>query len=122
MAATDLDVDWQLRLAAFAALRSLREREGGVVTKEGLDEGFTFRGERIAFRNPQKGIWRPHQLSTASGAALTLVTVRPSPADHHHTTTRSRLIKIISFIGTKARIPLIGPTKRFAEPISCSAR
>jgi putative restriction endonuclease len=77
MAAPDLDLDWQLRLAAFAALRALREREGGVVTKKGLDEGFTFLGERIAFRNPQKGIWRPHQLSTASGAALTLVTVRP---------------------------------------------
>ena len=77
MAPPDLDLDWQLRLAAFGALRSLRQREGGVVTKKGLDEGFTFHGERIAFRNPQKGIWRPHQLSTASGAALTLVTVRP---------------------------------------------
>lgn len=77
MALPDLDLDWQLRLTAFGALRSLREREGGVVTKNGLDEGFTFRGERIAFRNPQKGIWRPHQLSTANGAALTLVTVRP---------------------------------------------
>jgi putative restriction endonuclease len=42
-----------------------------------LDEGFMFGGERIAFRNPQKGIWRPRQFSTTSGAALTLVTVQP---------------------------------------------
>ncbi len=77
MAFLDLDLDWQLRLAAFAALRSLREREGGVVTNKGLDEGFTFGGERIAFRNPQMGIWRPRQLASTSGAALTVVTVQP---------------------------------------------
>ena len=75
--ALDLDLDWQLRLAAFLQLRSLREREGGVVTSKGLDEGFTFQGERIAFRNPQMGIWRPQQLATASGAALSVVTVKP---------------------------------------------
>ena len=77
MALPDLDLDWQLRLAAFAALRSLREREGGVVTNKGLDEGFTFGGERVAFRNPQMGIWRPRQLAATSGAALTVVTVQP---------------------------------------------
>jgi hypothetical protein len=77
VALPDLDLDSQLRLAAFAALRSLRERQGGVVTNKGLDEGFTFGGERIAFRNPEMGIWRPRQLATTSGAALTVVTVQP---------------------------------------------
>jgi putative restriction endonuclease len=77
VALRDLDLDWQLRLAAFAALRSLGEREGGVVTNKGLDEGFIFGGERIAFRNPQMGIWRPRQLASTSAAALTVVTVQP---------------------------------------------
>lgn len=72
-----LDADWQLRLAAFSALRSLREQEGGIVTNKGLERGFSFQGERVAFRNPQMGIWRPQQLAGASGAALTVVTVQP---------------------------------------------
>ena len=73
----NLDLDWELRLSAFSALRQLRERQGGIVTTKGLDEGFTFQGERIAFRNPQMGIWRPRQLANATGAALTVVTVQP---------------------------------------------
>ena len=77
MAVANLDLDWQLRTDAFASMRSLREREGGVVTARGLDEGFSFQGERIAFRNNYKGIWRPRQLATASGAALTVVTAEP---------------------------------------------
>lgn len=72
-----MDYDWELRLAAFAALRQLRDRSGGIVTSDALDAGFQFRGERIAFRNPQMGIWRPQQLSKESGAALTVVTVKP---------------------------------------------
>ncbi len=72
-----MDYDWELRLAAFAALRQLKDRTGGVVTSEALDDGFQFQGDRIAFRNPQMGIWRPQQLSSSTGAALTVVTVRP---------------------------------------------
>ena len=77
MSVPNLDLDWELRLAAFSALRRLREREGGIVTTKGLDEGFTFQGERIAFRNHQMGIWRPRQLANATGAALTVVTIQP---------------------------------------------
>lgn len=72
-----MDYDWELRLAAFAALRKLKDRGGGVVTSEALNEGFQFQGERIAFRNPQMGIWRPKQLSNNTGAALSVVTVKP---------------------------------------------
>ncbi len=72
-----MDYDWELRLAAFAALRQLKDRSGGIVTSEALDEGFQFQGERIAFRNSMMGIWRPQQLSNSSGAALSVVTVKP---------------------------------------------
>lgn len=53
------DLDWQLRLAAFARLEHLRTARGGVVTAGDLDTGFEFRGERIKFWNRQMGIWRP---------------------------------------------------------------
>jgi putative restriction endonuclease len=72
-----MDYDWELRLAAFAALRQIRDRSGGIVTSEALDEGFQFQGERIAFRNTMMGIWRPQQLASDSGAALSVVTVKP---------------------------------------------
>lgn len=73
-----LDHDWQLRLAAFAALKAQAEQHGGVVTSDDLDAGFEFEGERIRFWNPRKGIWRPRQLAP-HGAALTIVTTPPRP-------------------------------------------
>lgn len=69
----EMDRDWQIRLAAMQRLSALRDAGGGVVTAAALAQGFEFDGERIAFRNVQKGIWRPRQLSTP-GAALTVVT------------------------------------------------
>lgn len=70
------DIDTRLRLAAFEQIRRLRDLGGGVVTSAQLDVGFQFEGERIAFRNPQKGIWRPRQLGP-EGSALSIVTVAP---------------------------------------------
>src|SRR5712664_3338514 len=72
------DLDWQLRLAAFARLEQLRSVRGGVATDEDLDAGFEFGGERIKFWNRQMGIWRPRQLGPA-GAALAIVTTPPKP-------------------------------------------
>jgi putative restriction endonuclease len=71
-----LDLDWRIRLAAFDRLRVLRTQGGGVVSHTQMNEGFEFEGERIAFRNPQKGIWRPRQMGP-DGAALSIVTVAP---------------------------------------------
>lgn len=72
------DRDWALRVAAFAALKALADRRGGVVTSEDLDTGFEFEGERIRFWNARKGIWRPRQLAP-HGAALSIVTTPPRP-------------------------------------------
>jgi putative restriction endonuclease len=73
-----LDHDWQLRLAAFAALKTLADRRGGVVTSADLDTGFEFEGERIRLWDSRRGIWRPRQLGK-DGAALTIVTTPPRP-------------------------------------------
>ncbi len=71
-----IDRDWQIRMAAMQQLAVLRENGGGLVTANALEKGFEFEGERIAFRNVQKGIWRPHQLRSP-GAALSIVTAPP---------------------------------------------
>src|SRR3990172_2799465 len=86
MTATDsVDLDWRLRLAAFARLRALRERHGAdIATAAELAEGFEFESERIRLSPPRQGIWKPRQ----ADAALTIVTApphpgRPAPYDDH---------------------------------------
>ena len=71
-----LDYDWRLRLAAFDALRAMREARGGVVHLDELERGFVFEGERIPLINARRGIWRPRQLG-ADGAAISVVTTPP---------------------------------------------
>lgn len=73
----DSDLDWDLRLKAFAELGVLAALNGGVVTAEQLNRGFEFAGERIRFWNKAKGIWRPRQLG--NGAALSVYTAAPRP-------------------------------------------
>ena len=67
----NLDLDWQIRLAAFDALRRLSET--GVVSRAQMTEGFEFRGERIPFALKARGIWRPAEMKSP-GAALSLTT------------------------------------------------
>jgi putative restriction endonuclease len=73
-----LDLDWQIRLAAFERIEQLRGIDR-LVSASGLDEGFVFEGTRIALWSSRRGIWRPEQLARASGAALTIVTAPPVP-------------------------------------------
>lgn len=69
-----LDRDWQIRLAAFAALRGITEKTGGVITRDQMSAGFEFEGERVPFANEQVGIWRPKPLSAPPGIALSIST------------------------------------------------
>jgi putative restriction endonuclease len=70
------DLDWQLRLAAFARLEELKRARGGIVTNDDLEDGFTFAGETIKFWSSRRGIWRPRQLAP-DGAALSITTAPP---------------------------------------------
>ncbi|MFQ5705482.1 MAG: HNH endonuclease [Gemmatimonadales bacterium] len=73
-----MDLDWRLRLAAFAALDRLCRQGDGVVSGGQLADGFEFEGERIRLFDVRRGIWRPRQLGR-DGAALTIVTTPPKP-------------------------------------------
>jgi putative restriction endonuclease len=66
-----LDQDWQIRLAAFDALRRISET--GVVTRDQMDAGFEFEGQRIPFALKARGIWRPATMKSP-GAALSVTT------------------------------------------------
>ena len=72
--APPLDFDWRLRHAAFHQLRQLAVRGGGLVTRAEMVEGFEFESERIRYVSAQAGIWRPQQLATHGGAALSVLT------------------------------------------------
>jgi putative restriction endonuclease len=67
-----------LRLALFGHCNRLRQVHGGIVPTAALKEGFEFRGERIPFWQPVRGIFRPAQLGR-DGAALTIFTSPQQP-------------------------------------------
>ncbi len=68
-----LDLDWQLRLAAFDALGQLTDRSGGVITREQMTAGFEFQGGMVPFALRARGIWKPARLGK-DGAALSITT------------------------------------------------
>lgn len=71
-----MDKDWELRLAAFEALRKLADASRGPIKLEDLVRGFSYQGHRIPFLNAARGIWRPKILGR-SGAALSITTAPP---------------------------------------------
>ncbi len=99
------DLDFELRLATFARVESLARAAGGLVTSAQLNEGITFRGERVPIWNQQKGIFRPRVLRE-SGAALTIQTSFDSPYDDRLDPEDDRLVY-------RYRVHILGVARRF---------
>ena len=80
----DVSQDRELRESAFAYLRSLILRSGGLVHRYELLGGFSFRGERFPLRHPQMGIHKPKVLEAALSIS-TAYAADPSsrPYDDH---------------------------------------
>lgn len=73
MADQDAD-DASMRSAAFQQVRRLHDLHG-TLTSEHLKAGFTWQGKRIPLVNPQRGIFKPRQMSYL----LSIRTVFPQP-------------------------------------------
>jgi len=91
MSPPPLDLDLELRLATFAHVDRLAKNAGGLVGSAQLNEGLTFRGERVPIWNQQKGIFRPKILREL-GAALTIQTSFESPYDDRLDPADDRLV------------------------------
>lgn len=78
-----MPIDEELRAAAMAKVRLLREQYGGRIPREVLMEGVALGAQRIPIFNYQKGIFKPAALGP-SGAALSIQTSADSPYDDSH--------------------------------------
>jgi putative restriction endonuclease len=70
----NVDRDTLMRLAALAHIRKLGEMLDHLTAIE-LKPGFMFQDERIPLINPQRGIFKPHQMRYL----LSIKTVFPKP-------------------------------------------
>jgi putative restriction endonuclease len=75
--------DEEVRAAALALVKQLRDKHGGRIPRQALMEGVSIRGVRIPIWNYQKGIFKPKVLGS-SGAALSIHTSAASPYDDVH--------------------------------------
>lgn len=57
----NIETDTPMRLGAFEHIRRLSEVHDHLTASE-LKPGFVFKGERIPLMNPQRGIFKPHQM------------------------------------------------------------
>jgi putative restriction endonuclease len=71
---TDNEQDTLMRMAAFERVRSLSEVHDHL-TRDELEPGFSYEGERIPLVNPQRGIFKPRQMRYL----LSIKTVIPKP-------------------------------------------
>lgn len=82
--------DEEVRAAALAKARQLRDAYGGRIPEAALMEGVTVRGERVPLRNPGRGIHKPQVLGS-DGAALSIYTSHNSPYDDVHDMNEGRI-------------------------------
>lgn len=85
------DLDDELRAAAFARVRELRDRYGGRIPKQELDTGIVVRGTRVPIWNYQKGIFKPAALGR-DGAALSVQRSADSPYADVHDPVSGRIV------------------------------
>ena len=73
-----MDLDAEIRVAAFERVRALRDLHNGRIPRDALSGGITIRGTRVPIWNYQKGIFKPAALGR-DGAALSVQTSIDSP-------------------------------------------
>lgn len=76
-------LDDEVRAAAIAQVRRLRELYAGRIPRSALMEGVTLRGQRVPIWNYQKGIFKPAVFGP-NGAALSVQTSAESPYEDVH--------------------------------------
>jgi putative restriction endonuclease len=76
-------MDDEIRAAALAKVRLLREQFAGRIPRNVLMEGVTLGNQRIPIFNYQKGIFKPAAVGR-DGAALSIQTSAESPYDDQH--------------------------------------
>ena len=69
------DPDTDIRIAAFARLRSLSHGAGGALPWSAIAQGFLARGRRFLFATTAEGIFRPVGMT----GVLSIKTVVPNP-------------------------------------------
>jgi putative restriction endonuclease len=75
--------DDEVRAAALATVRRLRDQYGGRIPRAALAAGVTLQGQRIPIWNPYQGIFKPAVLGP-DGATLSIQTSADSPYDDVH--------------------------------------
>ena len=73
-------LDEEVRGAAMARVRQLRDKHGGRIPRSALMEGVSIHNQRIPIWNPYKGIFKPGVFGP-EGAALSVQTSADSPYD-----------------------------------------
>jgi putative restriction endonuclease len=95
-------VDDELRAAAMAQVRRLRDLNGSRIPRSALMEGVTVGGQRVPIWNYQKGIFKPEILGK-NGAALTVQTSVKSPYDDVHDADAGQIV--YKYRGTDPKHP-----------------